>query len=478
MEAVSLSSNERMIPERPILVVDDEEHVLTAFDTALRVSGFNNVITCRDSREVMGMLFKNQVEVLLLDLIMPNIRGEELLSLVRKEYPEIPVIIITGSVDVETAVNCMKEGTFDYVVKPVEEVRLIGVVKNALRFRGLKRENEALKECIISDDLKNPAAFAEIITDSRKMLNIFQYIESIAGSFQPVLITGETGTGKELIARAVHNLGAPGGPFLVVDVAGLDDNMFSDTLFGHAKGAFTGAENGRSGMVEKAAGGTLFLDEIGDLNINSQVKLLRLIEKGEYLPLGREEPGHTSARFLAATNRDVTALQREGKFRKDLAHRLCTHHIHVPPLRERKEDIPLLIKHFMDEASTALGKKKPVIPGELVPLLEAHNFPGNIRELRAMVFDALSRHKSGTMSLNSFKSRIASEGDPKDCGAVNTGKNNSMKFPARLPTLKQSADMLIAEAMKRSRGNQSVAAMLLGISQQALSKRLKKSRPK
>jgi DNA-binding NtrC family response regulator len=194
---------------------------------------------------------------------------------------------------VDTAVHCMKVGAFDYVVKPVEEGRLLSAVSRALDFRELKRENLALKQRILKEDLENPEAFKEIITKDKKMFSIFQYIESIAGSSQPVLIQGETGVGKELIARAVHRLSRPQGSFVAVNVAGLDDNVFSDTLFGHVKGAFTGAERDRSGLIEKASSGTLFLDEIGDLSSSSQVKLLRLLQEREYFPwdlMNREKP--------------------------------------------------------------------------------------------------------------------------------------------------------------------------------------------
>ncbi len=322
------------------------------------------------------------------------------------DFPEIPVIIITGSNDVDTAVRCMKSGAFDYMVKPVEKSRLISGVKRAIEIRELQRENKWLRAHVLSDKLEHPEAFSEIITNSPAMKSIFQYIEAISPSPQPVLITGETGVGKELVAKAIHHLSHRTGPFVPVNVAGLDDNVFADTLFGHRKGAFTGADQTRSGLVEQASGGTLFLDEIGDLSPASQVKLLRLSQDGEFFPLGSDVARRSDARVLVATNQDLEVLQSSGKFRKDLYYRLCAHHVHLPPLRERPEDLPLLIDHFLETASQTLGKKKPTPPRELFALLSTYHFPGNVRELQSMILDAVSSHKSGKLSLEVFKSYI------------------------------------------------------------------------
>jgi len=326
----------------------------------------------------------------------------------------------------------------------------------------------------MSDTLKNPEAFAEIITHNAEMLAIFRYIESIAQACQPVLITGETGVGKELIAKCIHRLSKVKGNLVIVNVAGLDDNMFSDTLFGHAKGAFTGAEQERHGLVEQAAGGTLFLDEIGDLSPASQVKLLRLLQEGEYLPLGQDEPRYTDAFILTATNEDLWKLQRAGKFRKDLNFRLRTHHINIPPLCERMDDIQILVDHFMEEAARVLKKKRPTPPKELFTLLRTYSFPGNIRELRAMVYDAVSRHKSKILSLDVFKAHIAREQENRVRPTEpEVDEASPFKYLKELPTIKQATRMLVNEAMRRANNNQSIAAGMLGISQPALSKRLK-----
>jgi transcriptional regulator with PAS, ATPase and Fis domain len=313
------------------------------------------------------------------------------------------------------------------------------------------------------------------------MLLIFQYIESISQTSQPVLIRGETGVGKELIARTLHSLSGLPGNFVAVNAAGLDDNVFSDTLFGHVKGAYTGANRTRSGLIEQAAGGTLFLDEIGDLNHASQVKLLRLLQEGEYFPLGRDRPRKSDARIVAATNRNLTRLLETGEFRKDLNYRLRTHRIYIPPLRERLDDIPLLVEHFLEEAARILKKNSPTPPPELFTLLKNYIFPGNIRELQSMIIDAVSRHKSGILSLQAFRSHIE-RSQPDQTVATNpapdtAGQSPSIVFPGPvLPTIKQATELLVREAMQRANGNQSIAAGMLGISQQALSKRLMKDR--
>jgi len=324
------------------------------------------------------------------------------------------------------------------------------------------------------DTLKNPEAFAKIITQSPEMFSIFQYIESISPTLQPVLVTGETGVGKELIAKCIHRISCVKGSLVIVNVAGLDDNVFSDTLFGHVRGAFTGADKNRRGLVEQAVDGALFLDEIGDLSHASQVKLLRLLQEGEYLPLGQDDSKKTDAYIITATNEDLWKLQRAGKFRKDLNFRLRTHHVHIPPLRERTDDIPLLVDYFLEEAARILGKKKPTPPKELFMLLRTYSFPGNIRELRAMVFDAVSRHKSRLLSLDVFKAHIAKEQESRTMAMEpEVDENSPFRHLRELPTIKHSTRLLVAEAMRRAGGNQSIASKMLGISQPALSKRLK-----
>jgi DNA-binding NtrC family response regulator len=464
-----------MYPQFPVLLVDDEPQALTSFEMVLRSANMNHLLRCQDSRYVMPLLAKQEIEVMLLDLRMPHLSGEELLATVSSDFPGLPVIVVTGANDVDTAVRCMKAGAFDYMVKPVEKSRLIGGVRRAVELRELQRENSLLKAHVLSDRLEHPEAFSEIITCSESMRSVFQYVEAIAVSPQPVLITGETGVGKELVARAVHTLSKRKGAFVAVNVAGLDDNVFADSLFGHRKGAFTGADQARGGLVEQGAAGTLFLDEIGDISSASQVKLLRLLQDGEYFPLGSDVAKRSDARVVVATNQGLRTLQDPARFRKDLYYRLCAHHIHIPPLRERLEDLPILVEHFLEQAAETLGKKKPVAPRELVVLLKTYHFPGNVRELQAMIMDAVSAHKSGILSLDAVRAHIQEQRGVADSGAREQvpGEHMSVSFSEQLPTLKQAEDLLIAEAMRRAKGNQAIAALSLGITRQALNRRLK-----
>jgi transcriptional regulator with PAS, ATPase and Fis domain len=332
------------------------------------------------------------------------------------------------------------------------------------------------RQRILSASLRNPGAFAEIITVNAQMISVFRQLEDIATTGQIVLITGETGSGKELFAKAVHRLSGLGGEFVPVNVAGLDDNVFSDTLFGHVKGAFTGADRLRRGMVEKALGGTLFLDEIGDLSPASQVKLLRLLQEREYLPLGGDDCKKSQARIVTATNCDLWAFQRTGQFRSDLNYRLRTHHVNIPPLRDRLDDLPLLLDHFLELGAQTFGKKRPTPPKELLPLLANYSFPGNVRELQGMIFDAVSRHQDKILPLATFYEHVARyhENNFTPKGSNSNIDDLPIPFCNKFPTIKEATRLLVLEALKQSDGNQCIAARLLGISRQALNKRLSK----
>jgi len=467
--------NNAHLPFNVLLVDDDPAWLLSLSISLERRTGITGIITCQDSREVMGIIAENKVGLILLDLVMPHLGGEELLAMIHEQHPGIMTIVISGMNQIETAVKCMKMGAFDYYVKTDEEDRLINGVLRAIRMIELERENRAMSARILNGNLKHPEAFSGIITNDRAMQAIFAYIEAVAHSPQPLLVSGESGVGKEHIALAAHVLSGCRGPLVAVNVAGLDDTVFSDTLFGHVRGAFTGAEQARRGMIEEAADGTLFLDEIGDLSIQSQVKLLRLLQEGEYFPLGSDRPKRLNARIIVATHQDLTAKQAAGTFRRDLYYRLRTHHIQVPPLRERKEDIPLLLDHFLTEAAKTLGKKKPTHPKELVQLLSTYRFPGNVRELKAMVYDAVSVHRDRIISMESFLKAIGSP-DGQQIEPSSLPHTNLFSGIDRLPTFGEAADLLVAEAMSRANGNQSIAARLLGITQSALCKRLKKGK--
>jgi DNA-binding NtrC family response regulator len=463
----------------PVLLVDDEPHLLNSASLVLRTAGVHDVITLDDSRRVSALLAQRPASVLVVDLNMPYLSGQEVLEQVNQEHPDLPVIVMTAINDLDTAVQCMQAGAIDYLVKPVERNRLVSSVKRALELRALREEVMSLKESLLGAAPRQPEAFDEMVTQHDGMHAIFRYLEAIAPSPQPVLVAGESGTGKELVARALHRLSGRPGKLVAVNVAGLDDQMFSDTLFGHVRGSFTGADRLREGLVAAAADGTLFLDEIGDLTTASQVKLLRLLQDGSYYSLGADQARQSRARIVVATNVDLVAAVAQGTFRKDLYYRLRTHQLQLPPLRARTGDLPLLVETFVKKAARTLKKPVPSIPPALLQLLGTYPFPGNLRELEAMVFDAVARHQGTILALQSFRDAMAlppelAAVEPVDAPAQD-GQGPWLRSE-QLPTLQQAEEQLIAEALRRAGNNQGVAAGLLGISRQALNKRLSRQR--
>lgn len=459
-------------PVHPVLIVDDELLVLQTMGKLLKHKGIDNTIQCSDSREVEALMSQHEFSVVSLDLNMPFLSGVELLEIIKQNYPGVSVIMVTASNEIDTAVECMRKGAFDFMVKPVEANRFVSGIRRGVEIYELQSEVSMLRKRMLSRELEHPEAFSEIITQSALMKSVFKYIEAIAPSSKPVLITGESGVGKELIARAVHRIGRPESTFVPVNVAGLDDTMFSDTLFGHKKGAFTGAEEARAGMVEQASDGTLFLDEIGDLDNRCQVKLLRLIQDSEYYPVGSDKAKIAEARIIAATNVDLQTQLDEGAFRRDLYYRLTAHHIHIPPLRERLEDLPFLIDHIIEQEVQTRSIEKPQIPNGLIMLLESYTFPGNIRELQSMITDSMSRSNFTTLSLPFLRKHIKSSIPDASGGSVlPIGQTpGSLFYNGKLPTLKDVEDFLIAEAMRLSGGKQAIAAQMLGISQSKVSR--------
>ncbi len=354
------------------------------------------------------------------------------------------------------------------------------ITKRAVEVSDLRSENRQLKERLSSNRPEHPEVFSDIVTQNPAMDMIFRKVELVAASALPVLITGETGVGKEKIAAAIHKLSGRPGKFVKTDIAGVDDQMFSDMLFGHKKGAFTGANSARQGLIEQASGGTLFLDEIGDLRMESQHKLLRVLQEGEYYPLGMDEAKTCDVRVITATNRTIEFLTSGGTFREDLYFRLRSHHIHLPPLRERKGDIPLLVSHFLKQSAAVLNKKTPTPPPELFTILGTYHFPGNIRELEAMVHDAVSQHEGGVLSTRAIREMIdedtsAPHGDAAHEASADSFADGLSGFQ-EFPTLKEMEQLMIAEALKRADGNQTVASRLLGLSRRSLNNRLSRSR--
>lgn len=447
---------------KSVLIVDDEGTFLKIARLSLMSAGIESVDTLSDSRKVIPYLKEKKPSLITLDLTMPEISGEELLGKICTSWPHIPVVIMSGIMDVETIIKCMKLGAHDYMIKPVHEERLVTTVQNILNKQNLQNENEKLHNIWFSDNLENPNAFSEIITKSDKMKRIFLYAEAISSSTMPILLRGETGTGKELMAKALHNLKDPDAPFITVNAAGIDDNLFSDTLFGHVKGAYTGAEGKREGLVEQAAGGTLFLDEIGDLEPSSQVKLLRLLQEGEYYPIGAEKPKSVKLWVIAATNVDI---KNKKDFRKDLFYRLQSHIILLPSLNERACDIPLLIEKTIIDINPKISKTEiEKIKEGFIKNYPNTDYPGNIRELCGKVIDF---YYSG--ELNLF-------GDKKKTNLIENDKTNRLesdecalfKSNKKLPTFKEAQCLLAQEAILRSNGNKTAAAKMLGIARQTL----------
>jgi DNA-binding NtrC family response regulator len=453
---------------RRVLIIDDDVIIGEFWKRTLSERRGLAVSQCMEGRGVAAVLDNEPVDVIILDLNLPDASGLGLLTDIREKFREIPVIVITAEDRVDTAVECMKAGAFDFVAKPILGERLINLVNHALEIRELKERVDSLSGGVMTWNLKDPGAFKAIVTASEVMYDIFVYVEAVARSPRAVLVAGESGTGKELIARTIHAIGEKSGNFVAVNVAGLDDTLFADTLFGHLRGAYSGADSPRKGLIHQANQGTLFLDEIGDLTLSSQIKLLRLLQDGEYYPLGADTPEYCQARIITASNADLKGLQETGKFRKDLYYRLMAHHIILPPLRDRPDDIALLTAHFAGEAARQLVRQAPIIPDEALRLLRGYSFPGNIRELQSLVFDTVSR----------------SEGRQLDPALINSYLKhhrlearlpmNDLPAGSAIPSMQEVEDNLFGQALKAAKGNQTVAARMLKVSQATISRWVKK----
>ncbi len=473
-----------------VLLVDGDAGELAKYTSQLRAEGISNISAFSTGEEAVRFLEKNAAALTILNVNMPDISGLDLLAMML-DFPDVPVIVLTENNDPYMIVDAMKAGVFEYIIKSAEGKTLATVAKRALWLRELQEVNKSLKSKLLhADHPRSVEAFADIVTQNAKMLSLFRYIEAVADSNLPLLLTGETGVGKELFVRAIHGLSGRKGQLVPVNIAGLDDNALADTLFGHKKGAFTGAEADRKGLTEKAADGTLFLDEIGDLGFPSQVKLLRLMQEGEYYPLGSDTPVFSSARIVLATNRDLRKMQEAGDFRRDLYYRLGANEINIPPLRERMDDIPLLVEYFLQMAIDLFGIPRLEIPKGLFRLLGEYPFPGNVRELEGMIYSAAKVSKGKMLSIASIKEaikkkmpharelrkeldRAALEGLRAGVSPLAAGPGGGLfRSNGHLPSLREVETALIKEALARAAGNKARAAKVLGISRSALSKRL------
>jgi DNA-binding NtrC family response regulator len=459
--------------EYSILIVDDDAAFLDGARRALLANGIGNVTTMQDSSQVLRTLAGGAHTVLLLDWVMPDLSGADILPEVVRQFPQIPVIIMTGVRDLDNVVSCIKQGAYDYITKPLDTSRLVSIVQNAVKSNELIIRNRRLTGYLLGEPLVSPENFSDIVTCSERMMSVFKVIETLEGSRQPVLITGETGVGKELIAQAIHRCSGLKGRIVTVNVAGLDDTMLADTLFGHKKGAYTGATESRDGLIEQARGGTLFLDEIGDLCNASQIKLLRLLQQNEYYRLGSDVLHRSDTRIIAASNGNFQSLLNAGSFRSDLYYRISAHTLHIPSLRERREDIIPLAEHFVELTSKSMLRTSPELSRELSHALIAYDFPGNVREMINMVHNAVTHNRTEILALEDFPGLLPGEAGPRDL--IRKVGNNQFALHGvfhDFPTIEEVEVLLVEEAISLSRGNRSVAARMLGVSRPTLQKRL------
>ncbi|WP_025323226.1 sigma-54-dependent transcriptional regulator [Deferrisoma camini] len=441
-----------------ILVVDDDRGHRTMLRALLAGAGYET-LEADDGDAGVDAVRTHPVDAVLLDLRMPRVGGIEALEAIKAVRPDLPVIVLTAYASVDTAVAAMKKGAFDYLTKPVDAADLSRVLDKALEFRRLEEEIRLLRE-----RLGERFDFSSIIGRSRPMRELFETLALVAPSDATVLITGESGTGKELVANAIHqNSPRRDKPFVKVNCAALHENLLESELFGHERGAFTGATAQRKGRFELAHGGTLFLDEIGDMSPATQAKVLRVIQEGEFERLGGTRTLRVDVRVIAATHRDLEAMVAEGAFRQDLYYRLSVVPVHLPPLRDRPEDIPLLAEHFL--RIYAEKNRKPVagFTPEAMDLLVRHDWPGNVRELQNAVERAV---------ILCLGERITPQELPPALQGAAAAAPQA-PIPAGPRTLKDAERELILRTLEQTGGNRTRAAQILGISRQTLINKLK-----
>jgi len=380
-----------------ILIVDDEMDALDLMEELFLKHGYET-FTARNGIEAMPIISENEPDILISDMVMPEMDGIKLLEMVTKKYPDIAVIMITAHGTIETAVETMKKGAKDYILKPLRLDEILAKVETISQLKSLMKENQYLRE-----KLSQKYNFNNIIGKNGQMLELFDLIKDIAKTNSTVLITGESGTGKELIANAIHfNSDRIKKPFVKVNCGVLAENLLESELFGHVKGSFTGAIRDKLGRFEIANGGTIFLDEIGDITSNMQLKLLRVLQEGEFERVGGTDTLKVDVRIIAATNRNLNEMMMKGQFRQDLYYRLNVIPLEVPPLRERKDDIPLLITHFLDKFNKQFSKKIDFIEDEAMRYMQNYSWPGNIRELENLLERAVVLNKTGKLTVKDF----------------------------------------------------------------------------
>ena len=434
-----------------LVVADDEKNIREGLAEALAGDGYRALMAA-DGEEAMKLVDMGDVDLVITDLRMPRLSGTELLKSIASRYPGLPVIVLTGHGTIEDAVSAMRAGAFDFLTKPVNLEHLSILVKRALETREMARKNRELEA-----EVDAQRRTSSIIGKSAEIKKVFDLIRKVAPTRASVLVTGDSGVGKELIADAIHNLSPRrDGPLIKVHCAALAESLLESELFGHEKGSFTGAQARKRGRFELADKGTLFLDEIGEINQNVQIKILRVLQERKFERVGGEETIDVDVRIVAATNRDLKEEIRKGSFREDLYYRLNVVNIHVPPLRERRDDIPLLAMSFLREFAEENGKKLEGFDPKARQSLYAYPWPGNVRELRNSIESAVVMASSGLVCLDDLPPNVRSSGEERD---------------VRVPvgsTLEEGEKILIRETLAAQGGNKSRTAEILGIGRKTL----------
>ncbi len=437
-----------------ILVVDDEEVTLSSMKRLLRWQGIKDVETCESGREAIGRIKAGDYDVVLLDLLMPEVDGIQVLEATKPFKPYTEFIIITAVDVIAQAVKAIRLGAYDYLVKPVDNEHLMRAIERAFERKGLLAGMNVAR---LDRVTRQPAGFSEILTQSPQIRSLLSYAQIMAKGGNPVLITGESGTGKELLARGIHREGpSPEGPFVAVNISSIPETLFESQFFGHIKGSFTGAVRDYEGFFEQADGGTLFLDEIGEFPHQMQSKLLRVLEDKSFTRLGETKPIRVDVRIISATNKDLDKACQEGKFRLDLMYRLRSAHIHLPPLRERKDDIPILAAHFLKLAAEKHAKQVHGFSPEAMDILLRRDYPGNVRELAQVVENAVLLADTATIVPHHLGEEIASP----------------PLFARSLCSLKENYETHLLYVLNHTRGDRKQAARILGVTVRQLQRKL------
>ncbi len=459
-----------MKTEKPkLLIVDDEERAWKVLK--INFQDRYDVLVAKNGAEAVKVLDKNNVDTILTDVKMPEMSGIELLRHVKKTSDWIPVVVMTAFGSVENAVEAMKAGAYDYILKPIKIEDAELVVKRAVEYSSTLQENRSLR-----DRLKEYEVPQDIITINSEMRSLIGLVKEVAVTDASVLIEGESGTGKELFAKALHRMSARSeGPFIEVNCGAIPHELFESELFGHERGAFTGAVNTKKGKLELAGNGTIFLDEIGEMPLDLQVKLLHVLENRQFTRVGGTIFLQSAARVVAATNRNLKDDVESGRFRKDLYYRLKVVYLHVPPLRERREDIPLLVEHFISKHGETAKKKITGIDRDAVEILRLHSWSGNVRELENVILQAMIFAKGGQITVDSLPAEIRDSVGPLT-EHVPATKEELQKEKGRR-TEKVLMDLertFLLNLIEKSRGNISEAARMSGYDRRQIQNLIKK----